>query len=59
LAWAPKYRKWILRGDIREYVARCFKEIAVINESEIEAMEIAEDHCIYFWVFRHDIRYRM
>jgi len=20
LVWAPKYRKWILRGDLREFV---------------------------------------
>jgi len=51
LVWAPKYRKWILRGDIREYVERCFKEIAVINEFEIEAMEIAEDHVHIFLGF--------
>ena len=51
LVWAPKYRKWILRGEIREYVERCFKEIAVINEFEIEAMEIAEDHVHIFLGF--------
>ena len=51
LVWAPKYRKWILRGDIREYVERCFKEIAVINEFEIEEMEIAEDHVHIFLGF--------
>ena len=22
LVWAPKYRKWILRGDLREFVER-------------------------------------
>ena len=51
LVWAPKYRKWILRGDIREYMERCFKEIAVINEFEVEAMEIAEDHVHIFLGF--------
>jgi len=51
LVWVPKYRKWILRGDIWEYVERCFKEIADINEFEIEAMEIAEDHIHIFWGF--------
>jgi len=40
-----------LRGDIREHVERCFKEIAVINEFEIEAMEIAEDHVHIFLGF--------
>ena len=51
LVWSPKYRKWILRGDIREYVEQCFKEIADINEFEIEAMEIAEDHVHIFLGF--------
>ena len=46
LVWAPKYRKWILRGDIRKYVEECFEEIAISNEFEIEAMEIAEDHVL-------------
>ena len=32
LVWAPKYRKWILRGDIQEYVEEIFKEIAASNE---------------------------
>ena len=51
LVWAPKYRKWILRGDIRNFVEECFKEIAVANEFEIEAMEIAEDHVHIFLGF--------
>jgi putative transposase len=41
--WAPKYRKWILRGDLRKFVEECFKEIAQLNEFEIEALEVAED----------------
>ena len=28
LVWAPKYRKWILRGDLREYVGKLFHRIA-------------------------------
>jgi hypothetical protein len=44
LVWAPKYRKWVLKGDLREFVKQCFQEIAVVNDFEIEAMEIAEDH---------------
>ena len=51
LVWAPKYRKWILRGDIQEYVEEIFKEIAASNEFEIEAMEIAEDHVHIFLGF--------
>jgi Transposase IS200 like len=26
LVWTPKYRKWILREDIREHVKQIFKE---------------------------------
>ena len=51
LVWAPKYRKWILRGDLREFVKTVFKEIASANEFEIEAMEIAEDHVHIFLGF--------
>jgi len=28
LVWAPKYRKWILRGDVREHVRSLFYQIA-------------------------------
>ena len=51
LVWAPKYRKWILRGDLREFVETVFKEIAVANDFEIEAMEIAEEHVHIFLGF--------
>ena len=29
LVWAPKYRKWVLRGDIQQRVKELFEEIAV------------------------------
>ena len=51
LVWAPKYRKWVLRGDLRKFVKQCFQEIAVVNDFEIEAMEIAEDHVHIFLGF--------
>ena len=51
LVWAPKYRKWILRADLQVFVEECFKEIALINDFEIEAMEIAEDHVHIFLGF--------
>ncbi len=51
LVWAPKYRKWVLRGDLRKFVKQCFQEIAVANDFEIEAMEIAEDHVHIFLGF--------
>jgi len=51
LVWAPKYRKWILCGDLRRFVETVFKEIAAANDFEIEAMEIAEDHVHIFLGF--------
>ena len=51
LVWAPKYRKWVLRGDLRKFVKQCFQEIAVVNDFEIEAMEIAGDHVHIFLDF--------
>lgn len=51
IVWAPKYRKWILRGDIKDFVEKCFKEIASSNEFEIDVMEVAEDHVHIFLGF--------
>ena len=50
LVWAPKYRKWILRGDVREHVRSLFSQIAEDFDFEIEEMEIAEDHVPIFFV---------
>lgn len=51
LVWAPKYRKWIMRGDLREFVECVFWEIAKANDFDIEAMEIAEEHVHIFLGF--------
>ena len=51
IVWAPKYRKWILRGDLRNFVEQCFKEIAMNHDFEIEELEIAEDHVHIFLGF--------
>ena len=51
LVWAPKYRKWILRGDVREHVRSLFSQIAEDFDFEIEEMEIAEDHVHIFLSF--------
>ncbi len=51
LVWALKYRKWILRGDIRDFVEECFKEIGICNEFEMEAIEIAEEQVHIFLGF--------
>ncbi len=51
LVWAPKYRKWILRGDIRQRVKELFGEIAAHHGIEIDAMEVAEDYVHLFVSF--------
>lgn len=51
MVWAPKYRKWVFRGDLREFVETVFREIGETNDFEIEALEIAEDHVHIFLGF--------
>ena len=51
LVWAPKYRKWMLRGDVRETAKEIFGEIAVNHGIEIDTLEIAEDHVHLFLSF--------
>ena len=51
LVWAPKYRKWVLRGDVRKRVEELFYEIAENHEIEIDTLEIAEDHVHLFVSF--------
>ncbi len=57
LVWAPKYRKWILRDDIRDRVKGVFEEICRNHNFEIDALEIARDHVHIFLSFppRHSI----
>jgi putative transposase len=49
--WTPKYRKWILRGDIQERVKSIFQEIAIASEFEIDTMEVAANHVHIFLFF--------
>lgn len=51
LVWAPKYRKWILRGDVRERARELFVEIAGRHDIEIDTMEVASDHVHLFVSF--------
>ena len=51
LVWTPKYRKWVLRGDIREKAKKVFEEIAVNHGVEIDTMEIVEEHVHIFISF--------
>jgi len=44
LVWAPKYRRWITRKDIRRRAAALFREIADDFGFEINEMEVSKDH---------------
>ena len=51
LVWAPKYRKWIDRQDIRARIAELFREIAFNHDFEIDTLEVSEDHVHIFLSF--------
>ena len=51
LVWAPKYRKWILRGDIQERVKEIFQEVAEHHGFLIDTLEVAPDHVHIFLSF--------
>ena len=48
LVWVPKYRKCILRGDVRDRVKEIFEEISRNHDFEIDMMEVADDHVHIF-----------
>lgn len=43
LVWTPKYRKWVLRGDVQERVEELFREIGRCHEIEIDTNEVDQD----------------
>jgi putative transposase len=51
LVWAPKYRKWIKREDIREKVKEVFEDIAEHHGFEIQEVRVAPDHVHIFLSF--------
>lgn len=51
LVWAPKYRKWVLQGAVRERVRELFLEIAAHHGVEIEELEVDKDHVHVFLSF--------
>ncbi len=51
LVWAPKYRKWIKREDIRDRIKEVFVEIAERHEFEIQEVRVAPDHVHIFLSF--------
>jgi putative transposase len=55
LVWAPKYRKWILRGDLQVRVEEIFDEIAWGHGFVIEALEVSADHVHVFSSFPRGI----
>ncbi len=48
LVWAPKYRKWVWQGAVRERVRELFLEIAAHRGFEIEELEAEKDHVHMF-----------
>jgi len=57
LVWTPKYRKWVLREDIREEPKRIFEEISGNHGFEIDTMEVAEDHVHIFLFFSAEVQH--
>ncbi len=51
LVWAPKYRKWVLQGAIRQRVRELCCEIAGHHGFEIEELEVDKDHVHLFLSF--------
>ena len=51
VVWAPKYRKGVLRGALRERVEGLFREIAQDFGFEIDTLEVAADHVHIFLDF--------
>lgn len=48
LVWAPKYRKLVLKSEVKEFVKELFEEILGARDCEVMEMEIAEDHVHIF-----------
>ena len=51
LVWTPKYRKWILKGEVRTRVQEIFEEISKSHEFEIDTLEVAKEHVHIFLSF--------
>ena len=48
LVWAPKYRKSILKAELREAIRELFREILEARDCEVEEIEMGEDHVHIF-----------
>ncbi len=51
LVWSPKYRKRILKGEIKTRVTEMFREIAETYGITIDEMEVSSDHVHIFCSF--------
>jgi len=51
LVWTPKYRRWADRKDIRSRIEEIFQEIASNHQTEIDRIEVSEDHVHVFLSF--------
>src|SRR4030067_3780492 len=51
LVWAPKYRKWIKREDVRDKAKEIFLEVSEHYGFEIQEMRGAPDHVHIFLSF--------
>ncbi len=51
LVWAPKYRQWILQGEVRERVRELFDEIAGHHGFELAEWEVDKTHVHLFLSF--------
>ncbi|RLJ04948.1 MAG: IS200/IS605 family transposase [Candidatus Aenigmatarchaeota archaeon] len=48
IVWCPKYRKPILKGDVKEFVEEQLKTIAETKGWKIEELEVMPDHIHMF-----------
>ncbi len=48
VVWVPKYRKWILRGDVKKTVEEVFREVMASLDVEEVEMEVADDYVHIF-----------
>ncbi len=48
IVWAPKYRKWALRGDVCKTAEEVFREVMTSMDIELMEMELAKEHVHLF-----------
>ena len=51
LVWAPKYRQWIVREDIRRRLEQVLRQIAEDFNFELVELEVAKEHVHVFLTF--------